>query len=158
MLFLRSTRALDSRYGRWFTLRIPRKLLFISLPMFNSTAMERKKLNLCLYLDKFHCLLSSTSFLFVKQHKIFYEEQFINQHSNSSNRELFPPADGGENTEKVKTGEINKSTRARSVAFFSVENIKSLLSWNKNFSERQLLFFPSRPTSNETSFPKSRLS
>lgn len=43
----------------------------------------------------------------------FYEEQFINHHSGSSNRELF--CSSMENNEKkVKTREINKSTRVGS--------------------------------------------
>lgn len=57
--------------------------------MFKATAMKsnRRKNEFCLYLDKFHCLLVCE----MKQHKMFYEEQFINQHSGSPNHEGFLP-------------------------------------------------------------------
>lgn len=89
------------------THRIPRKLLFISLPMFNSTAMK--------------LWISFTAFIFfiIKKHKNFYEEQFINQLSGSSNH----GASERKHTKKVR---INKSSRGWFFFFcLRYKNIKS---------------------------------
>lgn len=116
--------------------------------MFNSTAVktkkrEGKKLN-CVYLDKFHCLLLSFHRL-LKQHKIFYEEQFINQHLGSSNRELsYQPAlvESSEWEKKWKSEEIHKSTRDGSRFSFGgkISNHDSVEDrWNKKATKKQLL-------------------